>query len=141
AGLRRDWQAAAREAIGHVAGAAPQGSDTETLLRKAVQLAAAQPGSVDALVQLGQGWVGEEALAIGLYAAMSTDRFEDCLALAANHDGDSDATASIAGQLFGARHGLLALPVEPVHRIDVLEPLLEVVGSWQALHGDGAHGA
>jgi ADP-ribosylglycohydrolase len=136
-----DWQAAAREAIGHVAGAAPQGSDTEALLRKAVQLAATQPGSVDALVELGQDWVGEEALAIGLYAAMSTDRFEDCLALAANHDGDSDSTASIAGQLFGACHGLLALPVEPVHRIDVLEPLLDMAARWQALHVDGAQGA
>ena len=35
-----------------------------------------------------------------------------------------------AGQLYGAKHGLAALPAEAVYRLDVLEPLLELVGEW-----------
>ena len=50
--------------------------------------------------------------------------------MASNHDGDSDSTASIAGQLYGAKHGLAALPSEAVYRVDVLEPLLEVFAEW-----------
>jgi ADP-ribosylglycohydrolase len=75
---------------------------------------------------LGEGWVGEEALAVGLYGAMTAQTFAECIELAANHDGDSDSTASIAGQLYGARHGLAVLPTEAVYRLDVLEPLLEL---------------
>jgi ADP-ribosylglycohydrolase len=75
---------------------------------------------------LGEGWVGEEALAVGLYCAISASSYAECIEVAANHDGDSDSTASIAGQLYGARHGLAALPIEAVARIDVMEALLQV---------------
>lgn len=75
--------------------------------------------------------LGEEALAVGLYCAMSARRFEECIGVAANHDGDSDSTASIAGQLWGARYGLGELPAEVVERIDVLEALLGVWGEWE----------
>ena len=49
--------------------------------------------------------------------------------------GDSDSTASIAGQLFGAKHGLGCLPADAVYRIDVLEALLEVAGEWSRRSG------
>jgi ADP-ribosylglycohydrolase len=74
--------------------------------------------------------VGEEALAVGLYAAMSASSFAECIELAANHDGDSDSTASIAGQLWGARHGLAGIQDEVVSRLDVLEPLFDVFREW-----------
>ncbi|MGC5048832.1 ADP-ribosylglycohydrolase family protein [Micrococcus porci] len=70
------------------------------------------PGTLPAT--LGEGWVAEEALAIAAYAALVAEtRAEDpaaALALAlrigANHGGDSDSTAALAGQLLGARHGM-----------------------------------
>jgi ADP-ribosylglycohydrolase len=74
--------------------------------------------------------VGEEALAIGLYAAMSASSFTACIELAANPDGDSDSTASIAGQLWGARHGLAEIQDEVVSQLDVLEPLFDVFREW-----------
>ena len=51
--------------------------------------------------------------------------------LAANHDGDSDSTASVAGQLWGARLGVGAVAREVVERVDVIEPLLKVCGEWE----------
>ena len=57
--------------------------------------------------QLGEGWNGEEALAIAVYAVLSASSFEEAITIAANHDGDSDSTASIAGQIYGAWHPLV----------------------------------
>jgi len=81
----------------------------------------------DAIRLLGQGWVGEEALAIGLYAALVGGSFTETLVIAANHDGDSDSTASIAGQLFGAWKGVTEIPHAWVRRLDVIEPIYEVL--------------
>jgi ADP-ribosylglycohydrolase len=101
-------------------------------INSAAAAAAAGPPSRHRISTLGQGWVGEEALAIGLYAAMVATTFEACIELAANHDGDSDSTASIAGQLWGARHGLDATLVEVVNRLDVQEPLFDIFHEWSA---------
>jgi ADP-ribosylglycohydrolase len=74
--------------------------------------------------RLGEGWTGEEAAAIGAYAALTGKDFADVVARAANHDGDSDSTASIAGQLWGAAHGLDGIPHGWVRRLDVLDEVL-----------------
>jgi ADP-ribosyl-[dinitrogen reductase] hydrolase len=78
----------------------------------------------------GLGWVGDEALAVGLHAAATAASFSEAIEVASNHDGDSDSTASIAGQLYGAKYGLVALPAEAVYRIDVLEAVLELFAEW-----------
>lgn len=67
---------------------------------------------------LGLGWVAEEALAVALYAVLVTapsavspvEHFLAAMRLAVNHDGDSDSTGSIAGNILGAFHGEAALP-------------------------------
>jgi ADP-ribosyl-[dinitrogen reductase] hydrolase len=82
----------------------------------------------DAIRSLGQGWVGEEALAIRLYAALVGGSFAETLVIAANHDGDSNSTASIAGQLFGAWKGVTEIPHAWVRRLDVIEPIYEIMG-------------
>jgi ADP-ribosylglycohydrolase len=76
---------------------------------------------------LGEGWVAEEALAIGLYAALRGRDFQDVVRIAASHGGDSDSTASVAGQLFGVWQGVHVLPHAWIRRLDVLSPLLMLV--------------
>jgi ADP-ribosylglycohydrolase/protein-tyrosine phosphatase len=73
--------------------------------------------------KLGGGWVGEEALGIALYAVTVGTSFREAIVIAANHDGDSDSTASIAGQLWGAMHGLPGLPIAWVTKLDVFDAL------------------
>jgi ADP-ribosylglycohydrolase len=80
-----------------------------------------------AIKSLGQGWVGEEALAIALYSALVGGSFAEVLSIASNHDGDSDSTASIAGQLCGASKGLADLPNQWVRQLDVLDILLRLI--------------
>ncbi len=89
----------------------------------------------DDVVRLGEGWVGEEALAIGVYSALVASDFGDAVRIASNHDGDSDSTASIAGQIHGAWKGLAGVPHGWVRRLDTLSPLLDVAGRTLALRG------
>ena len=105
----------------------PGHEETLAAVQKAIQLAAQKTTShASAVETLGGGWVGEEALAIALYAVLSAGSYVEAISIAANHSGDSDSTASIAGQLWGATHGLAGLPHDWVASLDVLAPLLHL---------------
>jgi len=80
------------------------------ILDSAVSFSTCEIASEQAIRELGEGWVAEEALAIAVYCALRTDAFSDALCLAANHDGDSDSTASMTGQLLGVRFGQDTIP-------------------------------
>ena len=81
-------------------------------MEKAIGLAQ-DPGTDDlsAIHQLGEGWVGDEALAIAVYCALRhSDDFEAAVTAAVNHGGDSDSTGAICGSILGARLGYDAIP-------------------------------
>lgn len=81
------------------------------LTRKALRLAEEKENrDVESIRLLGQGWTGEEAWAIAVYCvARHIDAPLDVLISAVNHDGDSDSTGSIAGNIIGAAYGYKAL--------------------------------
>jgi ADP-ribosylglycohydrolase len=101
----------------------PGADEVLRFLRKAVD-----PVTKD-IAELGQGWVAEEALAMGVFAALHGRSMKEVLRLAANHDGDSDSTASIAGQIYGVMTGLEEIPYEWVRRLDVVDALCLVARS------------
>lgn len=90
-----------------------------------------------AVAQLGKGWDGDEALAIGLYSVLVASDFVAAVQVASNHGGDSDSTASIAGQLHGAWKGLAGIPHGWVRSLDAIHPLLDVAGRTISAHGTG----
>ncbi len=105
-----------------------QAGHTETMraLEMAEELAASDVPKQDAIRRLGQGWVAEEALAISVYCAMVARNFKQGVILAVNHDGDSDSTGSITGNLLGAMHGQRRIPadwLEPLELRDVIAEL------------------
>ena len=60
---------------------------------------------------LGEGWTGEEALAIALYCALKHfDNFEEAMIASVNHGGDSDSTGAVIGNILGAAIGYEAIP-------------------------------
>ncbi len=79
----------------------------EAIVEKAIELASDNSiKEIDAIHQLGEGWVGEEALAISLYCCLRhQDSFIDAVSFAVNHNGDSDSTGAIAGNITGAYLG------------------------------------
>ena len=68
--------------------------------------------------ELGEGWVAEEALAIGIFCAFRHAReFRSGVLAAVNISGDSDSTGSIAGNLLGVMLGESAIPPEWLSRL------------------------
>lgn len=116
--------------------------ETRAALERALDLQASDTPPEAAIRQLGQGWVAEEALAIGVYCALKASDFESGVVMAVNHDGDSDSTGLIAGHLLGAIHGLSAIParwLEPLELREVIEAMaddLATVDRWCLEGGD-----
>ena len=80
------------------------------LTRKAVDLAGNDSTDAENIRLLGEGWTGEEAWAIALYCAVRhVDSVEEAIIAAVNHDGDSDSTGSVCGNIMGAIYGYEAI--------------------------------
>jgi ADP-ribosylglycohydrolase len=93
--------------------ARPSCAETVDAVMAAVALAASgEPPTRARVESLGEGWVAEEALAIGLYCALAGGDVRASLAAAVEHRGDSDSTGSICGNLVGAELGVDAVPQE-----------------------------
>ena len=97
------------------------------ILQKAIDLSRMGLDDLDAVRQLGQGWVGEEALAIAVYCALKhPDSFEDAIIAAVNHSGDSDSTGAIAGNIVGASLGLSVIPKKFLEALELRDVILEL---------------
>lgn len=64
---------------------------------------------VESIHTIGGGWTGEEALGIAIFSVLKAKSFEEAIQISINHDGDSDSTGLLAGQLYAA---LIDLPEE-----------------------------
>ena len=83
------------------------------LTLRAVELSKADVTDSEAIRQLGEGWTGDEAWAISLYCALRhIDSMREAIIAAVNHDGDSDSTGSITGNIMGAIYGYEAIKKE-----------------------------
>ena len=105
------------------------------LIRKAIDLAESERDDLDAIRELGEGWVGDEALAIAVYCALKhPDCFEDAVVASVNHSGDSDSTGAITGNIMGAALGLKAIPEKYLRDLEMWEVILELADD---LYSDG----
>lgn len=96
----------------------------DELMNKALSLAERDMPDEEAIGLLGEGWVGDEALAIALYCCLRhPDSMEDCLSAAVTHRGDSDSTGAIAGNLLGAHLGEEAIPSRWLEHLEARETI------------------
>lgn len=104
-----------------------EGQETDDALAHAEELARTHPKDpVKALSTLGQGWIAEEALAIAVYCALTAKDFADGVIRAVNHDGDSDSTGSITGNILGALWGDSAIPDSFLDHLELRNVITEI---------------
>ena len=91
-------------------------------LKEAVKLVNSDLVDSEVIKILGEGWVGEEALAIAVYCALKhRGDFRKAIIASVNHSGDSDSTGAIAGNILGAYLGLSSIPEDWVEKLELRE--------------------
>ena len=102
------------------------------LMQKAVDLATDHDiiDDLDAIHQLGEGWIGEEALAIAVYCALKhADSFDAAIIASVNHNGDSDSTGAITGNILGAYLGMDAIPAKYTEKLELIDVIKKVAAN------------
>ncbi|AOT05064.1 ADP-ribosylglycohydrolase family protein [Arthrobacter sp. U41] len=133
---------------GHLRKGEEPDPDVVARLEAALRLGGAgDPLAPEELVrELGEGWVAEEALAVALYAVLATapdpaaaghpeTHFRAAIALAVNHSGDSDSTASIAGNILGTFYGEDCLPAQWLAALEAPEVIRGMASRLAAVTG------
>jgi len=81
----------------------------------------------EALEYLGEGWTGEEAVALSLFCLLKyPDSYKKVAIRGANTNGDSDSIACIAGSISGAFLGIDAIPERWIKNIERSEYLNDI---------------
>jgi ADP-ribosylglycohydrolase len=134
-----------------------EGPDPDLVARLEAALRLSANGPVldpeELVRELGEGWVAEEALAVALYAVLVTApdgpaaapaapaagqpeaHFRAAIALAVNHSGDSDSTASIAGNILGTLYGEQCLPAAWLEALEAPEVIRGMASRLAAVTG------
>lgn len=95
-----------------------------SIIERAISLAKQGTPCYDKLKTLGQGFVAEETLAIAIYCVLSyPDCFKKALLLSVNHDGDSDSTGSLTGNILGAYLGAQNIEQELLKGIELAKEI------------------
>lgn len=99
----------------------------QRLIDHAVALSERDTDDLTAIHQLGEGWVGDEALAIAIYCALRYEHdFGKAIIASVNHRGDSDSTGAITGNILGAHLGLSAIPRKYIDHLELSDVILEI---------------
>jgi predicted aldo/keto reductase-like oxidoreductase len=97
-------------------------AEMAALLALARELSGNGLADVANIKRLGEGWVGDEALAVAVCCVLRYhDDMEECLSAAVTHDGDSDSTGAIAGNILGAWLGVRGIPSHWLERLEMRE--------------------
>ena len=103
----------------------------------AIDLAENEKKDLDNIHRLGEGWVAEETLAIAIYCVLRhQDDFSAGIIAAVNHNGDSDSTGAITGNILGALLGYDAIEEKWKKNLELSDVILELADDrckWQQM--------
>lgn len=96
-------------------------------ISKALDMADSDRPVIECIHDLGEGWVGHEALNIAIYCAVKFNQdFTSAIIAAANHNGDSDSTAAICGNILGARLGFDRIPHQWKTNLELFDNIVDL---------------
>ena len=101
--------------------------EMNSLLELALKLADSKHDDEHNIREIGEGWTGDETLAIALYCALRyTDDFSKALIVSVNHNGDSDSTGAVMGNILGAIVGYDAIADKWKDKLELKDIILEL---------------
>lgn len=99
-----------------------------SLVDKAILLSKKEDISdLEAIRELGEGWVAEETLTIAIYCALKySNDFEKAMIVSVNHRGDSDSTGAVTGNIVGAYLGLKGIPQKFLANLELKDIIIDI---------------
>lgn len=83
---------------------------------------------------LGEGWVGEESMAIAIYCALRyQDDFSRAMTVSVSHNGDSDSTGAVTGNILGAWIGCDAIETRWKKDLELTNVILQIADDLDQL--------
>ena len=99
----------------------------ENLMNMAVDLVGNNDDDGANIIKLGEGWVGHETIAIAVYCALRYEHdFSRAIIAAVNHDGDSDSTGAVCGNILGAYLGLEGIEPRWKKNLELYDTIMEI---------------
>ncbi|MBS6643877.1 MAG: ADP-ribosylglycohydrolase family protein [Clostridiaceae bacterium] len=101
--------------------------DFINIMNKAICLSHQELDDLEAIRKIGQGWVAEETLAIAVYCSLKYQNdFVKAVTTSVNHDGDSDSTGAVTGNIIGAYLGKQHIPGKFIEPLELKEVISEI---------------
>lgn len=98
-----------------------------TLIDKAISLVDNNDDDVENIIKLGTGWDAHECLSIALYCSLRYPLdFKMAVLAAANHPGNTAATACLTGQIMGAKLGYSRIDSDWCNSLESKDVILEI---------------
>ncbi len=105
----------------------PYTDELSKIIDLAIELSENDQSDIDNIKCIGAGWVAEEALAIAIYCSLRyQNNFSPGVVAAVNHDGDSDSTGAITGNILGALVGYEAIEEKWKKNLEIADIILEL---------------
>ena len=97
------------------------------IIELSIRLAENEKDDRKNIAEIGEGWVGDEALAIAIYCSLKYHQdFSKGIIAAVNHGGDSDSTGAIAGNILGAWNGYRNIESKWLDDIELFDVIDEI---------------
>lgn len=110
-----------------VFGKADYFSDFVSIIERAIELSKNTDPDIVNIKKLGEGWVAEETLAIAVYCALRYQNdFSKAVIASVNHDGDSDSTGAVTGNIIGAYLGFSAIDSKWTQDLEMMDLLSRI---------------
>lgn len=98
-----------------------------SVIDKAIELSENSDSDLDNIHKIGEGWVAEETLGIALYCALKYENdFDKAIITAVNHNGDSDSTGAVTGNIMGALYGLSRISEKWTKDLELYDVIIDM---------------
>ena len=101
--------------------------ELKRIIDLAIELSENDQDDLDNIHKIGQGWVAEETLGIAIYCALKYQNdFSAGIIAAVNHEGDSDSTGAVTGNILGALLGYSSIEDKWKEKLELQDVIIEM---------------